>query len=300
MKSAIVTGANGFVGHHLVKILSENGYKVYAVVRDASKKISNISLDKNIEVIQCSMEKIEQLPNLIQNREINYCFHLAWAGSSGQLRGDYELQMKNVLWTGKLIETIYTMHIKKIIVAGSVTQLMYRDYLTEDQISPEMVTCYAIAKINAEYLSKCLCTKYDIDLCWTYISNFYGADDSTGNFINFLIKNYSKGIVPALTSAEQLADFAYVTDIAKGLMYACEKGEKNNAYYIGYGSPKPLKDFILKLKNIINPAIESGIGLKSFNGRNIDFSKIDIGKLNRHTGFVADVCFEEGIKKCNT
>lgn len=127
---------------------------------------------------------------------------------------------------------------------------------------------------------------------------FYGADDTTNNFINFLIRSYTRGEVPSLTSAEQFADFAYVTDIARALMYACEKGKKNTAYYVGYGHPRPLKEFIIELRNIVNEKIESGIGLKDFNGHNVDFTKIDVEKLTRDTGYRAEICFEDGIKLC--
>lgn len=294
-KTALVTGANGFVGHHLVNLLSKNGYKIYAVIRNEQEDVSNISDLENVDIIYCDMENIDTLPELIKDRNIDYAYHLAWAGSSGNLRTDYELQLKNTLWTCRLIEALALMEIKRIIVSGSVTQLMYRDYLTKDDIEPEMVTCYAVGKISTEYLCKCLCAKYDIDLCWAYISNFYGSDDPTNNFINFLIKKYSQNIVPVLTSAEQLADFAYVTDIAKGLMYACEKGKRNSSYYIGYGNPRPLKEYILKVRDIVNPGIDSGIGRKNFNGMNVDFSKIDVDKLSRDTGYSADITFEEGI-----
>ncbi len=296
LKTALVTGANGFVGHHLVRLLSENGYRIYAVIRNEQENISNIKGIENVEIVYCDMEEIEKLAEKIEDRDIAYAYHLAWAGSSGNLRMDYELQLKNTLWTCRLIEVLAQMEIKRIIISGSVTQLMYREYLTEDGISPEMVTCYAVGKISTEYMCKCLCAKYDIDLCWAYISNFYGADDPTKNFINFLIENYSQNVVPTLTPAEQLADFAYVTDIAKGLLYACERGKRNTSYYIGYGSPKPLKEFILKVRDIINPELESGIGKKAFNGMNVDFSKIDVQKLSRDTGYCADITFEEGIR----
>ena len=295
-KTAIVTGANGFVGHHLVRLLLKYEYKIYAIIRNEKEDISNICALENVEIIYCDMEEVNHLPEKIKDRNIEYVYHLAWAGSSGDQRMNYELQLKNALWTCRLIEVLSLMNVKRMIVSGSVTQLMYRDYLTEDNIKPEMVTCYAIGKISTEYLCKCLCTKYNIDLCWAYISNFYGADDPTNNFINFLVKNYKSGIVPTLTPADQLADFAYVTDIAKGLMYACEKGKSNTSYYIGYGNPRPLKEFIRAVRDIVNPQIESGIGKKNFNGMNVDFSKIDVEKLARDTGYRADISFEEGIR----
>lgn len=295
-KTALVTGANGFVGHYLVRLLVDNDYKVYAVIRNEQEDVSNVAGIENVEIVYCDMEEIEKLTEKVTEKNIDYVYHLAWAGSSGDLRMDYELQLKNVLWTCKLIEVLAKMEIKRIIISGSVTQLMYREYLTQDGIAPEMVTCYAVGKLSTEYMCKCLCAKYDIDLCWAYISNFYGVDDPTKNFINFLIENYSQNTVPTLTTAEQLADFAYVTDIAKGMMYACERGKKNTSYYIGYGSPKPLKEFILKVRDIINPELESGIGKKNFNGKNVDFSKIDVQKLSRDTGYCADVAFEDGIQ----
>lgn len=298
MKYAVVTGANGFVGHYLVKLLSENNYYVYAIVRNKNEDIANIANIKNVDILFCDMAEIYKLEQLLHGKTIDYVYHLAWAGSSGELRTDYKLQMNNVLWTVQLIETIAKLNIKRLLIAGSVTQLMYREYLQEDDISPEMVTIYAISKINAEYLAKCLCTQYDIDLCWTYISNFYGADDTTNNFINFLIDNYLNNKVPTLTPAEQLSDFTYVTDISKGLMYACEKGKKNSSYYIGYGEPRPLKEFIIEVRDTVNPFIDTGIGLKDFNGKSIDFEKIDVKKLHRDTGFEPSISFKNGIKKC--
>lgn len=297
MKSVIVTGASGFLGRYLIDILSKNGYHVYAIIRDDKKNISDIEKISDVEIVYCDMEGIVELPKLILGK-IECVYHLAWAGSSGNQRMDYELQLQNVLWTCKLIEIMEKMCIRRLLVAGSVTQLMYREYLTEDGASPEMVTCYAIGKISAEYMCKCLCTNYGIDLCWTYISNFYGADDPTNNFINFLINCYSQEKVPELTSAEQLTDFTYVTDIAKGLMYAGEKGKRNTSYYVGYGNPEPLKTYIKKVRDIVNPKMDSGIGRKKFNGKEIDFSKIAVDKLTQDTGYHADITFEEGIRMC--
>ena len=165
LKTVLVTGANGFVGQHLVRLLAESGYRIYAVIRNEGEDISNIAGIDNVEIVYCDMEEIKSLAEKIKDRNIASAYHLAWAGSSGNLRMDYELQLKNVLWTCRLIEVLAQMEVKRLIISGSVTQLMYREYLTEDEISPEMVTCYAIGKIGTEYMCKCLCTKYNIDLC---------------------------------------------------------------------------------------------------------------------------------------
>ena len=138
MKSAIVTGANGFMGHHLVRTLVDNDYRVYAIVRSENSEVSCIAQMQNVKLIYCDMKNWDSLSKKLSGVQVDYVYHLAWAGSSGELRRDYKLQMDNVLCTCKLIEVMHLMHIKRLVVAGSVTQLMYREYLTEDDIAPEM------------------------------------------------------------------------------------------------------------------------------------------------------------------
>lgn len=294
MKEAIITGANGFVGRHLVRELCEKGYTVYAVVR--SEAFDSIAL-KNVNIIKCDMDHIKDLEDRISSVGDDCVFYnLAWEGNSGALRGDYELQLLNVKRTIDAAVVAKKIGCRKFIMAGSVTQLLYRDYLRCDNITPEIVTLYSIGKMSAEAMLKCVCCDIDLNLCCTYIANFYGEDDTTQNFINFLIDNYSAKKTPVLTPAEQLADFIHVDDVAKALRYLGEKGKSNNSYYIGYGDPKPLKDFIKIIHEYLAPEIPTGIGGKPFSGESIDYTKIDYKKINRETGFVPQVRFEDGIK----
>ena len=99
MKGAIVTGANGFMGHHLVQTLIDNDYKVYAVIRSEESEVSCIDQLPNVKLVYCDMKNWDSLPEKIDGAQIEYVYHLAWAGSSGDLRKNYELQMENVLST---------------------------------------------------------------------------------------------------------------------------------------------------------------------------------------------------------
>ena len=296
-KRAIVTGANGFVGHHLVQQLAEAGYSVVSVVRNREENIDNIK-NLHTHIVYCDLKEINRLPEQCPDMENALFFHLAWAGSSGDARGDYRLQMKNALYTVDALKAAKKIGCRKVIAAGSVTQLMYRDFVHQDGVQPEITVCYAIGKETAEMMCKCVSTEVKMDFSWTYISNFYGADDPTQNFINFLIENYTSGKVPTLTSAKQMADFMYVSDVARALVAIGEKGQKNTSYYVGYGSPKPLEYFIQKVHDMISPDLPTGIGLKEFQGETVDYTKIDHKKLFRDTGFEPMITFEEGIGQC--
>ncbi len=297
MRTAIITGANGFVGHYLVKLLADQGYRVLAVVRSEKEVFQNISVIKNVHIIFCDLNQIASLNEKIKcNVSESIFYHLAWAGNSESGRGDYQLQMDNARYAVDAAILAQKLGCKRFVVSGSVTQLMYRDYLRQDQVSPEQSVCYAVGKMAAEAMLKCVCHSIGIELCWAYIANFYGPDDPTENFINFLIGKYKAQEVPELTSAEQLADFMYVTDVARALLFLGERGKANCTYYVGYGNPRPLKEFINLIHNKIAPGIATGIGTKKFCGSDIDAVQIDYHKLYKDTGFKPKVSFEEGIE----
>lgn len=295
MKKAIVTGANGFVGRYLLRELSKQGYEIWSVIKNTDENISCIN-ELNTNIVYCDLNDIDTLGSLITERDFDCFYHLAWAGSSGDGRKNYSLQLNNAKTCADAANIASKLGCKRFVGAGSVTELMYGDYLRQEGSEPEMVTCYAIGKIAAEYISKCVCVENGIDFLWAYISNFYGKEDPTQNFINFLISSYSSGNVPTLTSGEQKADFMYVSDVARALIAMGEKGKTNSTYYIGYGSPRPLKEFVKEIRDIVNPNIETGLGRKRFQGMDIDFDALDIKKLNRDTGFIPEIYFEEGIK----
>lgn len=295
MKKAIVTGANGFVGRYLLRELSKQGYEIWSVIRNKDENISCIE-ELNSNIVYCDLKDIDKLDELVEERCFDCFYHLAWAGSSGNGRKNYKLQLDNAKACADAANVAARLGCKRFVGAGSVTELMYGDYLKKDGSEPEMVTCYAIGKIAAEYISKCVCVERGIDFLWAYISNFYGKEDPTQNFINFLINNYSSGNVPTLTGGEQKADFMYVSDVARALIAMGEKGKNNSTYYVGYGSPRPLKEFVEEVRDIVNPGIETGLGRKSFQGMDIDFDALDIEKLKRDTDFTPEIYFEEGIK----
>ena len=295
MKTAVVTGANGFLGSYVVQTLCQKNYIVYAIVRGKESNVSNIS-NKNVRIIYCDIFEIDRLPDIIQERCFDSFYHLAWCGSSGISREDYILQINNAAASAKSIDVAKNLGCKRFIGTGSVAELMYRDYLHLDNCQPNMVACYAIGKIAAEYICRCIATKKEIEFVWGYLSNIYGIGDMTNNFVNYLLESYLNGKEPILTAGEQKADFTYVSDIAKGIVSLGEEGLSGHSYYVGYANPKALKEYVFTIRNAVNPQIPSGLGKKEFYGLSPCFEKIDIKKLENDTSFHPVIGFEQGIQ----
>ncbi|MFT3982370.1 MAG: NAD(P)-dependent oxidoreductase [Lachnospiraceae bacterium] len=297
MDTAIITGANGLIGKNLVEKLSNKGYHVYAIVRNQNENISILQQLSNVEIIYCDLEEISNLEYLIENRVFNFFFHLAWEGSSGKDREDHEIQLKNVSAFCNAAKVSAILGCKKFLGIGSVVELSVHDAMINEYFRPELTAQYAFAKIASNYMSRCICTDLNISFNWAYISNLYGVGDKTNNIISYVIRHYLKNESPGLTEGNQLADFIEVSDVASALIAIAEKGNAGAAYYVGGSNIKPLKDFILQIRNKINPNLDSGLGRKSFNGQSINYSNINIDRLEKDTGFKPEISFDDGITK---
>lgn len=287
----MITGASGFIGRKLTELLSEEGHNIFAI----SRRIPEINIGDNVKWISCSMEEIDTLTDI--PRDLDVCFHLAWSGNSGNSRGDYEIQLANVNNSVKLIHYLSKIGCKKFVGAGTLAEYDVQNYIPLDGASPNLTSEYGIAKLATRYFTKAECNNCGIEYVWCFLSNTYGEGNYTNNFINFAAKRMLSGERASFTEAKQLYDFMYVTDTVRALYAAGIKGKNNYSYYLGSGNARPLREYIMELRDAIDPNIELYFGEIPFNGVSLDEEDYDCKKLFEDTGFLPLTKFSEGIKK---
>jgi len=296
MKTAIVTGANGFVGRWLVKELIQNDVTVFAVVRNEKSNTFDIKKLPGVEIIYCDMNMLKYLPEKIAFKNIDCFYHLAWTGSTGDARRDYHLQLTNVKWTLDACNMAKMLNCKRFIGAGTLAELDVNAYTPVDGSTPNDVSNYGVAKIAAHYMSKAECCKLQIEHIWALLPNIYGVGNRTANFVNFASKTMLTGKPANFTAGVQPYDFVYISDVARALYLLGERGHANNSYYIGSTEPAALKEFIYKIRNAIDPTIQLNLGVIPFNGVAQPIETFNCNKLIKHTGYYPKISFDDGIK----
>ena len=284
MKKVLVTGANGFIGSALLKVLSEEGVEVIAVVKDTNENISIIESLPNIKIVYCELSEVYKLSEIVTDRDIDVCIHLAWAGSFGDARTAYDLQLQNVKYALNLVDVLPKMNIKRFVGAGTLAERDVLNYHPTDGATPNAVSIYGIAKITANYMTKVECSKLGIEHVWCLLSNTYGVGNTTNNFVNMASRLMLENRRAAFTSGEQTYDFVYVTDTVKGIYHASAFGKANTSYYIGSDQARPLKEYIRIIRDTINPDIELYLGEIPFNGTSLSKESYDTTKLINDTG----------------
>ena len=296
MNSAIVTGANGFIGCALLKELTVHGASVTAVVKDEKEDTTEIKDLPGVQIVYCEMDELAKLPGKI-TEQADVFYHLAWAGSTGLARRDYDIQLRNVHWTLDAVNATKVIGCSRFVGIGTLAEVDVNAYTPLEGSTPNAVSCYGAAKIAAHYMSKAECNRLGIDHVWTRLTNVYGIGNYTSNFVNFAAKLMLTGQPANFTSGEQMYDFACIEDIAQGIYCAGEHGKKNVSYYIGSTKPAKLKEFIQIIRDTIDPSISLNLGAVPFNGGSHPKSVFDCSRLVEDTGYQPRVPFEAGIKK---
>lgn len=296
MRKVIVTGANGFVGTAVCKELVVQGIEVIAIIRNEEEHIENISGLANLRIVYCDLANFSMLADLIPDKDIDVFYHFAWVGSAGPLRGDADVQLKNVQYTCDTVKACAAMGCKRFIFASSIMEYEIIAAM-ETATTPGINTLYCSAKVAADYMARTLAGELGIDYIRAVISNIYGPGEMSPRLINTSIRKMLKGEHCAFSAGEQIYDFIFITDAAKVFVAIGEKGITNKTYYIGSQNPKPLKEFLLSLRDSVDPTIEIGLGEIPFNRVSLSYKEFDIHAVKNDTGFIPEISFKEGVKK---
>lgn len=293
MKKVIVTGANGFVGSAVCRELSANGVQVIAVARNEDANIDAIKDLPNIRIVFCDLSNFIKLSDSIPDRDVDVLYHFAWVGSAGKLRGDLDTQIRNIKYSCDTVKACAVLNCKRFVFAASIMEYEIAARM-EMEIKPGISTLYCSAKIAADYMARTIAGDLGIEYIRAIISNIYGPGENSPRLINTSIRKLLNGEHCSFSEGSQLYDFIYITDAAKMFVLLGSEGRSNKTYYIG-NEPKPLKEFLLKMRDVVSPETPIGLGEIPSDGVTVDYSIIPTCAVWEDAEYFPTVRFEDGI-----
>lgn len=295
MKKVIVSGANGFVGGALVKELIKNNVRVVAL--DMEGHNDNLPDSELVKYYPFSLDNAEQIKSILSDRDYDTFFHFAWAGSAGEARANASLQLKNAQWTVNCLRLAKDLGCNRFVNAGSIMELETIKAVFNQGNRPGLGYIYGSGKLVAHTMCKCVAANIGIDLVWAMITNAYGVGERSPRMVNTTIQKCIRGESPQFTAGTQNYDFVYIDDVARAFRLIGEKGKPFCEYLIGSSNAKPLKEFLLEMKEAIAPDLDFIFGDIPFTGVNQPLEDFDCSITERDTGFKAEISFGEGCRR---
>ena len=228
--TALVTGANGFVGSHLAETLLSRGYDVTCLVR----KTSNLRWLEGLKIdfVYGELTDKQSLEKAVAGKD--FVFHLAGL-TKAQNSNDY--YKANHLGTKSLVEAVNESNrrIKRLVYASSQAAVgPGKDMRPVDENSPCCpITDYGKSKLLGEEAV----VSYKDRLPITIIrpSAVYGPRDSEIFLFFRLIKNHIK---PLFGFKESYLSLVYVKDLVQGIRAAAESERAiGQIYFIANEKP---------------------------------------------------------------
>lgn len=295
MMTAVVSGANGFIGSAVVRELLDHNYRIYALVRNGN--CNNIPVDERITCISCELPELTTLKEKLPGDSYDVFYHFAWAGSAGPARADTALQLQNAQWTVDALRSAKEIGCSRFVCAGSIMEheTMAAAYTQGNR--PGLGYIYGGGKVIAHIMCMSIATQIGIDLIWPEITNAYGVGEKSPRMVNTTIQKCIRGETPQFTAGTQNYDFVYIDDVARAFRLIGEKGKAFHEYLIGSSTARPLKEFLLEMQAAIAPELDFHFGDVPFTGVDLPLSRFDCTQTEKDTGFRAEISFAEGCKR---
>ncbi|MBF2018243.1 MAG: NAD-dependent epimerase/dehydratase family protein [Rivularia sp. T60_A2020_040] len=248
---ALVTGANGFTGSHLVKALQQRGDSVVGLVR----KSSNLTRLKNTE-IQLVIGDITDRNALRQAmKDVDTVFHTAAFVELG-LVDAAQMQRVNVEGTQAVLEVAKEMEISKMVYCSTIG--IYGDTKGEviDETFERTQEHFSSAYDSTKYKAQQLVDNYAVTglpVVSVMPSGILGADDP---HFGPVFKLFLQGKLKFWVGGDRITGVVHVDDLVNAMILAAEKGEGGEHYIISAGEvpSREMFEIISKQTGISTPA----------------------------------------------
>jgi nucleoside-diphosphate-sugar epimerase len=266
-KSALITGATGFVGSHLARRLVKDGWTVHAVVRSSSTRDLVCDIEGVIH-FHIHDGTIDSMLKIFAESRPDTIFHLASLFlSQHQPQDTTALLQSNIIFGTHLAEAAVANGCFQFVNTGTSWQ-----HYEGEGYNP--VNLYAATKQAFEDILKYYVEAHELKVVTLKLFDTYGPDDPRPKLMNQLKRAAQTRETLEMSPGEQLIDLVHVDDVveafclAQGLLESMDASSMKD-YGVTSCDPRPLKEIVLKIENEIGKSIPVNWGGKPYRTREV-------------------------------
>ena len=305
MKKILLTGAAGFIGSKVSKMLLEKGYQVIGVdnlndyydIRLKSWRLDHLKQDNHFLFYKIDIEKYEDLKSIFQLNKFDAVINLAArVGIRYSLENPFIYLSTNADGNLNLLELCREYRIPKFILASTSSLYAGQEVpFREDLPVNTPISPYAASKKAAEAMSYTYHYLYGLDVTILRYFTVYGPagrpDMATFRFIKWIMEGVPLEIYG---DGSQVRDFTYLDDIAEGTVRAL-KPVGYEIINLGNNHPYQLSKAIKLIEEYTGK--KAHFKYKEFHKTDMKTTWANIDKAQKLLNWRPQVSLEEGIKR---
>lgn len=304
MKTALVTGAAGFIASRVCDQLLAQGVTVIGLdnlneaydPRMKRHRLAGLENREGFHLIEADIENQYELEPIFRRYAFDVVFNLAArAGVRYSIENPHVYLQSNAQGALNLMELMHRHDCGKLVLAS--TSSLYAGQpmpFREDQAVERPLSPYAASKKAAEVLSYTYHHLYGIDVSILRYFTVYGPagrpDMAPFRFIRWIHEGTP---ITVYGDGSQTRDFTYVDDIARGTVLA-RKPLGHSVINLGGGkTPVTLLEFIAKIEERLGRRAE--IVWQEMSASEMQDTAADISKAREVLGWAPETDLDAGL-----
>lgn len=289
----IVTGATGFVGSHLARLLLEEGCDVHALIRKTSDtwRISDI-LD-SLHVVKGDLLQLGDIEQQLRQIGPEMCFHLAWYAVPGKYLTSEE-NLKMLTASASFASLVSKLGCKRFIGVGTCLEYdTSLGYLSEScPVGPRSL--YAASKLALRYVLEQLSVSAEMTFAWPRLFYVYGPFESPQRLVPYVVTSLVSGKGVEISGNQNVRDYLHVEDVAAAL-WAVAKSPVGGPVNVGSGKPVTVQDIAARIGEIMGR--KDLIGTRATSDSQPPFICANNSMLKERTGWRPKYDVERGLRQ---
>ena len=241
----IVTGASGFLGSWICRVLAPN-HEVIALVRPTSE-VYRLS---GIKKIGITPRETDEWADFIGQSKPDALILAGWWGVGNKDRNE-ERQFENIEAMKELAVAARAAGVNTVIGVGSQAELGPIENTITENMPDNPTTKYGMAKVQAREALEEIFKDSKTRFVWMRIFSTYGPLDTGAWLIPQTVDSLSRGKAMDLTKGEQEWSYLHAYDLARAFEAVVDSSSAAGTVSVGNSQTIFLKDAVIKIAQIL-------------------------------------------------
>lgn len=305
MKRILVTGGAGFIGSAFIRALLGKEGRISVVNLDIltyagdTERLKDAEGDKRYSFIKGDVCDAETVRGILKNG-IDTVVHFAAESHVDRSIADARpFERTNVLGTVVLLDASREFGVEKFLHIS--TDEVYGELGPSGLFTEESPLCpnspYSASKASSDMFVRAYMRTYGLPAVIVRPSNNYGPWQYPEKLIPAAAINALGGKpVPVYAKGQNVREWLYVEDCARGIVLVMERGRTGEIYNLGSGEERKNIDVVKKILSLLGRPHSLIKHVPDRPGHDFRYG-LDSGKIRSELGFSPSTGFEEGLEK---
>jgi UDP-glucose 4-epimerase len=299
-KRVFLTGAHGFIGSHITRLLLGEGYDVGILTRPHSNCSRIRDCLNRITVCNGDIRNGREIERVIADFNPDSIIHLVTYYAVEHRPDEIGVMIDtNVRGMINLLEAARNAGTGSVVNASTCAVYRETGELLHEKDIPAPQNLYALTKLYSEDACAFYADTYGINGISLRLFPPYGPRDHERRLIPYVIGTMLKGESPMLTSGNQKWDFVYVADIARAFGAAVVYAGQHRGHTImniGTGEAASVREVVSRLAAFTGFSGELAWGAVPHRRSEVWFNSADITRGRKLLGWKPEIGLLEGLE----